>query len=91
VKVVKTVYSVDFRFRPDSTDKERAAVMEDLRGTYPVVGGAAGVENAFFHVQPGGSYYAMVRSLGDAETLAEDIRAKTCIESGSVEINPLEE
>jgi hypothetical protein len=79
-------FSVDFRFRKDSSDGERDTVMDGLRGKYPVVGGSAGVEWAFFRVQPGGNYYVSVNNETDAEGLADYLRGIPCIDTETIEV-----
>ena len=60
---------MNFKFRTDSSDLDRAAVMDNLRGRY-ASGGVAGVENAILLVQPDGDYWVLVSDRQEAESVA---------------------
>ncbi len=82
-------YSVDFRFRSETSDAERSKVWDDLRARFSA-GGVAGVENPYLEVQPDGDYWVVVwvRNLADAERVGEELRASPVIDVGSVSVKP---
>ena len=78
---------IDFQFAPNTTDAQRHQISSELMERYGGFIGAAGVENPFFRVQPGGHYAVALTQGEDADQVAGEIRLISGIDPASVRVS----
>ena len=76
---------VSFRFRAESTDTQRVAVLHSLQSNYAIAS-TQGVENPYLRVQPNGLHTLMIEDDDNPNEIAASLRVMEPIDLNSIQI-----